>query len=625
MRTAAHRRRDINARMSARDRVSQVRLVPRALKLVWDAAPGWTLALLVILVVQGILPVVTVYLTRNVVNALVAIVQSNGDPAVLMPAVTTVALMGLVMLVNGVLGSVNGYIRVALSEQVRDRMHGLIHAKSISLDMQFFESPAYYDQLQRASIDAIDRPIGLLDSISRLLQNTITLVAMAGVLLTFAWWLPIVLLLGTLPALWVALQSTVKFHRWRVRNTMNERRLLYYNRTLIQDEAAPEIRLFGLGDHFTAAYSTLRHKLRRERLQLVREQTAGQIAAVLAGLLAMAGSLIWVAWQALQGHYNLGDMAMLFQAMSQGQQLMQSLLTGMGEIYRNLLFLDDLFTFLELESSTVDPVEPEPMPVGLRSAIEINNITFRYPYSDRTALQEFSLSIPTGRIVAIVGENGAGKSTLLKLLCRFYDPQEGAITWDGLDLRSVRQQDLRRQISVLFQQPLPYHESAAANIGFGDVDRQPQRDEIETAARGAGADVVVEKLPQGYDTMLGKWFGYTQLSTGEWQRLALARAFVRQAALVILDEPTSAMDSWAENDWMGRFRTLVNGRTAVIVTHRFTTAMQADIIHVMHEGHIVESGSHTELIRQGGRYANSWRQQMREAGAKPVVEPALML
>jgi len=624
MRTATHRRRDINARLSARDRVSQVRLVPRALKLVWDAAPGWTLASLVILIIQGILPVVTVYLTRNVVNALVAIVQSNGDPAVLMPAITTVALMGLVMLVNGVLGSVNGYIRAALSEQVRDRMHGLIHAKALSLDMQFFESPAYYDQLQRASIDAIDRPIGLLDSISRLLQNTITLVAMAGVLLTFAWWLPVILLLGTLPALWVALQSTVKFHRWRVRNTTNERRLLYYNRTLIQDEAAPEIRLFGLGDHFTGAYNTLRHKLRRERLQLVREQTLGQIAAVLAGLLAMAGSLIWIAWQALHGFYNLGDMAMLFQAMSQGQQLMQSLLTGMGEIYRNLLFLDDLFTFLELESSTVDPVEPEPMPVGLHSAIEINNITFQYPYSDRIALQEFSLSIPTGQIVAIVGENGAGKSTLLKLLCRFYDPQEGAITWDGLDLRSVRQQDLRRQISVLFQQPLPYHESAAANIGFGDVDRQPPRDEIEMAARGAGADVVVEKLPQGYDTMLGKWFGYTQLSTGEWQRLALARAFVRQAALVILDEPTSAMDSWAENDWMGRFRTLVNGRTAVIVTHRFTTAMQADIIHVMHEGHIVESGSHAELIRQGGRYANSWRQQMREAGAEPVVEPALM-
>lgn len=599
-------------------RLSQVRLVPRALRLVWDAAPVWTLASTSILVVQGVLPVVTVYLTRNVVNALVAIVQSSGDPAVLAPAVTTVALMGLVMLANGVLGSVNGYIRAALSERVRDQMHGMIHAKAISLDMQFFESPTYYDQLQRASIDAIDRPMGLLDSISKLLQNTITLVAMAGVLLTFAWWLPVVLLLGTLPALWVALQSTVAFHRWRLRNTINERRLLYYNRALIHDEAAPEIRLFDLGGHFTEAYNTLRHRLRDERLRLVRNQTIGQIGAVLAGLLAMAASLIWIAWQALQGLYNLGDMAMLFQAMAQGQQLMQSLLGGMGEIYRNLLFLDDLFTFLALEPTTSDPAEPAATPGRLRSGVELKNITFQYPYSDRVALSNFNLAIPAGQIVAIVGENGAGKSTLLKLLCRFYDPQEGSITWDGVDLRTVRQQELRRQISVLFQNPMPYHESVAANIGFGDIDRQPDLTEIQDAARGAGAHVVIDKLPEGYETILGKWFGYTQLSAGEWQRLALARAFVRQAALVILDEPTSAMDSWAENEWMSRFRDLVEGRTAVIITHRFTTAMQADIIHVMHDGQIVESGTHTELVSMGGRYAHSWRQQMREAGLNPI-------
>ncbi len=619
MKHARSTRRDAQQRMSARGRLAQVRLVPRALKLVWDAAPGWTLASFAILVIQGVLPVVTVYLTRNVVNALVAIVQSSGDPSVLMPAVTTVGLMGLVMLTNGVLGSVNGYIRAALSERVRDMMHGLIHTKALALDMQFFESPTYYDQLQRASIDAIDRPIGLLDSISKLLQNSITLVAMAGVLLTFAWWLPLVLLLGTLPALWVAMRATVAFHRWRLRNTMNERRLLYYNRTLIHDDAAAEIRIFGLGSHFTAAYATLRERLRSERLRLVRNQTLGQIGAILAGLLAMAGSLIWIAWQALQGQYNLGDMAMLFQAMSQGQQLMQNLLSGMGEIYRNLLFLDDLFTFLELEPLTTDPAEPAARPTDLRTGIELANITFRYPYSDRIALSNFSLSIPAGQIVAIVGENGAGKSTLLKLLCRFYDPQAGAITWDGVDLRALRQQDLRRQISVLFQQPMPYHESVAANISFGDIERQPTQGEIETAARGAGADVVIDRLPEGYQTVLGKWFGYTQISIGEWQRLALARAFVRQAALVILDEPTSAMDSWAENDWMGRFRDLVAGRTAVIITHRFTTAMQADIIHVMHEGHIVESGTHAELIRQGGRYAFSWRQQMREAGAQMQV------
>ena len=622
MSKASRNRRQPEELRSARHRLSQVRLVPRALRLVWDAAPGWTFVSLLILVVQGLLPVATVYLTRNVVNALVAVVGSNGDPAVWMPAVTTVVLMGLVMLVSGVLGSVNGYIRAALSEQVRDRMHGLIHAKALSLDLQFFESPEYYDQLQRASIDAIDRPIGLLDSVSRLLQNTITLVAMAGVLLTFAWWLPIVLLIGTLPALWVTLQSTVAFHRWRVRNTIHERRLLYYNRTLIHDEAAPEVRLFDLGDHFTAAYTTLRRRLRNERLALLRQQTLGQIGAVLTGLLTMAGALIWIAWQALQGLYNLGDMAMLFQAMSQGQALMQSLLNGVGEIYRNLLFLEDLFTFLELAPVTTDPAAPVMLAPGLQQGVVLHDITFRYPHSERTALSGFDLAIPAGKIVAIVGENGAGKSTLLKLLCRFYDPQQGVITWDGVDLRNLRQQELRRRISVLFQHPVTYHETVTTNIAFGDMAQQPTAAAIAAAAEGAGATEIVARLPEGYATVLGKWFGYTQLSTGEWQRLALARAFVRRADLVILDEPTSAMDSWAENDWMSRFRSLVAGRAALIVTHRFTTAMQADIIHVMHEGRVVESGTHAELVALGGRYAASWRAQMREAGATVLAAGA---
>lgn len=592
--------------------LEQLRYIPRALRLVWAAAPGRTLASLAILIVQGLLPALSVYLTRNAVNALVKITQSRGDVAVLIPALTTIALLGVVMLAGNVMGSVNRYIRAALGDQVRDHMFGLIHTKALTLDMQFFESPTYFDQLQRASIDAIDRPLELLNSVSGLLQSTITLLAMTGVLLTFAWWLPLALLLGTVPALWVAMRSVREMHIWRLQNTVNQRRLAYYQRTLMQDYAAPEVRLFDLGKHFATAYEVLSRRLRGERLSLVRNRIVSQMAATLIGLLTMAGAFLWIVWQALRGLYSLGDMAMLFQAMNQGQRLMQNLLDGVSEIYRDMLFLDDLFTFLGLQPAVTDPAEPASLPPGLHAGVEISHITFRYPFSDRVALRDFSLSIPAGQIVAIVGENGAGKSTLLKLLCRFYDPQEGGITWDGVDLRHMRQQDLRRRLSVLFQQPLPYHETAATNIAFGDIHRHPQRPEIKMAAQGAGAAVIIDKLPEGYDTMLGKWFGYTELSTGEWQRLALARAFVRQADLVILDEPTSAMDSWAENEWMGRFRDLVAGRTAVIITHRFTTAMQADVIHVMYEGRIVESGSHVELVARGGRYARSWRRQMRE-------------
>ncbi len=605
---------------SPRGQLAQLRYVPRALRLVWKAASGWSLASTALLVIQGLLPVVTVYLTRTLVNALVSVVESGGNQAALQPALSAILLLGGVILAGELLGSVQAYVRLLLAERTQDHMNDLIHDKAIALDLHFFESPTYYDQLQRASIDAVDRPLGLLESLNSLLQNAITLAAMAGVLLTFAWWMPLVLLAGTLPALWAALQATVLFHKWRLVNTTNQRRLLYYSRSLSLEQAAAEMRLFALGEHFKQAYNSLRRRLRQERLGLFRRQMAAQMAASLAGLLSLALALGWMAWQSLVGRFNLGDLAMFWQAMSQGQRLMRGLLTGFNDIYRNLLFLEDLFTFLDLRPTLKDPAQPQPLAPGLQQGIAVEAVTFAYPASENKALQMFSLAIPAGQIVAIVGENGAGKSTLLKLLCRFYDPQEGRITWDGVDLRHLAQADLRRRITVLFQQPFPYHDSVADNIRFGDLAALPDRARIEQAAGAAAAEEIIRRLPQGYDTILGKWFGYTELSVGEWQRLALARAFVRQADLVILDEPTSAMDSWAEAAWMARFRELVASRTALIITHRFTTAMQADVIHVMHAGRIVESGTHAELVALGGRYAASWRAQMREAGGgAPVI------
>jgi ATP-binding cassette, subfamily B, bacterial len=590
--------------------LTQLRYLPKALGLVWNAAPRWTIATVALLVIQGLLPVFTVFLTRELVDNLVGVVQSNGDVTLLRPAIITALLMGLVLLVSEGLSSVSGYVRAALAEQVQDRMSALVHKQAIALDLQFYESPGYYDQLHRASIDAIDRPLALLENLGSLLQNAITLVAMAGVLITYAWWMPIVLLVGTLPALWVALRTAWRFHQWRVKRTVDQRRLSYYHHILATNYAAAELRLFSLGEHFSRAYSQLRSKLRKERLQLSREQTLAQLLASGLGLLSMAGALGWIFWQALQGRFSLGGLAMFYQAMNQGQRLMRTLLGSMGDIYRNLLFLEDLFTFLELQPQVTDPANPVEIPSGLHDGVRMEAITFEYPNSARTALEAFDLTIPAGKVVAIVGENGAGKSTLLKLLNRFYDPTTGRITWDGVDLRQIRMADLRRRITVLFQQPVPYHETVADNIALGDLSAGLQRAQIETAAIQAGADSIVDKLPEGYDTLLSKWFGQTELSVGEWQRIALARAFVRQADLIILDEPTSAMDSWAEIAWMGRFRALVAGRTALIITHRFTTAMQADIIHVMAAGRIIESGTHAELLAMGGQYAWSWQQQM---------------
>jgi ATP-binding cassette subfamily B protein len=238
------------------------------------------------------------------------------------------------------------------------------------------------------------------------------------------------------------------------------------------------------------------------------------------------------------------------------------------------------------------------------------------------ALEDFSLTLPAGQLTAIVGPNGAGKSTLIKLLCRFYDPLAGRVTFDGIDLRDLALADIWRSVTVLFQSPVQYHATARQNIAVGDLEARADEAAIEAAGRAAGAHAVVERLPRGYGTLLGKLFADgTELSGGEWQRVALARAFLRQAPIIALDEPTSAMDSWAEAEWLDRFRRLVQGWTALIVTHRFTTAMRADVIHAMEGGRIVETGSHDELLARGGLYAESWTAQMRARGETAAVEP----
>ena len=326
---------------------------------------------------------------------------------------------------------------------------------------------------------------------------------------------------------------------------------------------------------------------------------------------ALVCAMTWMIWQALQGRATLGDLALFYQAFHQGQRLMQTLLQNVGQLYANSLFLGNLFEFLALEPKVVDPPHPKPIRHALTEGIRFERVGFRYPGREQFALDDFNLTIPAGQLVALVGPNGAGKSTLVKLLCRFYDPEAGRISFDGIDLRDLALEDLRSRITVLFQTPVHYNATVTENIALGDLARRLGA-EIQNAARAAGADETIDRLPRGYDQLLGNWFeNGIELSVGEWQRIALARAFLRQAPIIALDEPTSAMDPWAEADWLTRLRALAAGRTAIFITHRFTTAMHADIIHVMDSGRIVESGCHQELLARGGRYAQSWATQTR--------------
>jgi len=585
--------------------------LPRGLALIWTATRGWGIAWAVLLVAQGLLPVAAVMLTRLLVDRLAAAIGRRGDWPQMRAILFLAVAVAAAALLAEALRSASAWVRAVQSELVRDHVGALILEKSATVDLAFYDSPEYHDRLQRAQLDAGYQPVALLESMGTLVQNGITMVAMVGVLAPYGLWLPVALLVSTAPALYVVLRHNLRQYQWRLRTTADERRSWYYHWVLTDREAAAEVRLFALGDHFRSAYRVLRQRLRGERLRLMRDQGLATLGAGAVALAIAGGTMAWMVWRALQGQVTLGDLALFYQAFSQGQGLMRSMLTGVGQVYASSLFLGNLFEFLGLEPHLIDPAEPRAAPLPLKEGIRFREVCFRYPGSGRPALLDLDLAIPAGQIAAIVGANGAGKSTLIKLLCRLYDPDVGSVELDGIDVRDLAIEELRRSVTVLFQEPVRYAATVGENIALGNLTGTPNESDIVTAAKAAGADGQIARLPGGYGTVLGTWFeGGTDLSTGEWQRIALARAFLRQAPILVLDEPTSAMDSWAEGDWLARFRDLAGGRTAMVITHRFTTAMHADMIHVMHDGRIVESGSHAELLARGGRYAQSWNTQM---------------
>lgn len=587
----------------------------RAVGLAWRLERALTAQYVLVSLVSALLPVAIAYVGKLIVDAVVASIAAPDHP--LGPPLTWVAVELGLILASHASGQYSGLLAQLLRARLALHVDRIIFEKALTLSIRHFEDPAFMDTLERARKESSWRPLEMITHGLRLAKEITTLLGFGALLAQLSPFAVLALALAGLPFLaetrYAAEQYVIKSRR-----TGKERQAHYLTQLLTSDWHAKEVKLFALGPWLLSRHRALHEEFYREDRGFALRRG---IAVTLLGAASVGvfyAIYVFVVAEAVVGAITLGSMTLYLTVFRQGQSSFQSAMTSIARAYEDNLYINNLFTYLAIESDDVTRRGPEDHADAEAPRLVFDHVSFRYPGSERACLEDVSFTVEPGETVALVGPNGAGKTTLIKLLVGLYDLREGAIRIGDRDVREIDKGELRARVGVVFQDFVHYHLTASDNVGIGWLPSREDREAVRRAAEDAGAAEVIESLPGGYESMLGRWFGGEQLSVGQWQRMALARAFMRKSRVLVLDEPTASIDAEGEHEIFERFRALDHGATAILITHRFSTVRMADRIVVLDGGRVADIGTHDELMARGGLYKRMFDLQAEgylEAGA----------
>ncbi len=583
-----------------RERIGALKNLPPFMRLVWETSPTLTVAQALLRLVRALLPVVMLYIGKLIIDEVVALSQR---PDGSLDGITTLILVEFALaIVSDILARIVGLIDTLLAERVGTETSLRLMKHAATLDLEDFEDSELQDSLERARRQASGR-MTLMGQVFNQVQDVVTIASFAAGLVIYAPWLILLLAVALIPAFLGEAHFNAQSYWLNYHRAPERRELDYVRQTAASVESAKEVKIFGLNRFLLDRYRELAMRFfeANKRIAVRRAGWGGLLSTI--GTVAYYIAYAYIVWRTVRGEFSIGDLTFLAGSFRRLHQMMEGLLAGFTQVAGQALYLDDIFSFFEIQPEIVSPPNALPVPKPIAQGFVFEDVGFRYPGAERWAVRNLSFTLMAGEVLALVGENGAGKTTLVKLLSRLYDADEGRILLDGHDLREHDLFDLRSNIGVIFQDFVRFHLTAADNIAVGRIEARGDRARIEEAAERSLADEVIAKLPAGYEQVIGKRFRTgVELSGGEWQKIAIARAYMRDAQVLILDEPTAALDARAEYEVFQRFKELSHGKTAVLISHRFSSVRMADRIVVLADGRVEDIGTHEELLARGGRY-----------------------